>query len=217
MSQNQKNTLVASSAIIVGMMTFFSINPWNSERPINLEPQNIVVSYQVQEVVIKDSHAPNYWAIVHEIESKSGANLIRKVDRAKGTTNCRYSSSPIGHFQLSKDALKDIGQWNKSGRAKRCNYSASLEQAKAYKVITDGYGCSHLKGYQSYLIHQEGCSGIKKIIKAKNVRKYKLPKQIIRNMANNSPYSIKTLRKTGGAKKFLKYWERKWDETRASL
>ena len=75
MSQNQVNTLIASSAIIAGITTFFLINPWNSERPINLEPQNIVVSYQVQEapkkVVIKDNRASNYqklWRAVGLIE-----------------------------------------------------------------------------------------------------------------------------------------------------
>ena len=97
-------------------------------------------------------------------------------------------------------------------------YSEALRQAKAYKAITDRYGCKYLKGYQSYLAHNQGCSGIKKIIASSvDKKRHVLPHKIIRNMANNSPYSYKALNKSGGASKFLKHWDIKWRNTKTGL
>ena len=90
----------------------------------------------------------------------------------------------------------------------------SERQAKAYRKVTNAYGCKHLKDHQAYLTHQMGCTGIKSIIKAQRVKKYRISKQVRKNMAGNSPLSYATLSRTGGADKFLKHWQRKWETTK---
>ena len=101
-------------------------------------------------------------------------------------------------------------------RKDRLNYKKSLELSKQLLALNEKRlkknGLTNLQGYQKYLIHQQGATGIKHIIAATNGNKV-LSKRTKKNMANNSPYSYKQYKQMGSkqaAKKFMKHWESKW-------
>lgn len=157
---------------------------------------------------------PNFWEVVHSIESKQGVLLYRPRNKEK---SCRTTSAPCGHYQISAQALKDINcntpqcKIDRENPAKSLAMSQTLEKINLQRLAKSGY--RHLPDYQKYLIHQQGATGIKRILDAQKGR-YKLGKKQIRNMANNSSYSYKALRNMGStlaAQQFLKYWENKWD------
>jgi hypothetical protein len=88
--------------------------------------------------------------------------------------------------------------------------SKALEAKNMKRLAKKGY--INLPEYQKYLIHQQGATGISKILDTLSGKKL-LDKRLAKNMANNSPYSYKTLRKLGSklaAKKFINFWEKKW-------
>jgi hypothetical protein len=157
--------------------------------------------------------APDYWETLHSIESKQGKSLYRPRNKAK---NCESTTAACGHHQLTVQALKDIGCKSAQCKQDREIFSKSLEMSKALeaknmkRLAKKGY--INLPEYQKYLIHQQGATGISKILDTLSGKKL-LDKRLAKNMANNSPYSYKTLRKLGSklaAKKFINFWEKKW-------
>ncbi len=158
--------------------------------------------------------SPKYWEVVHSIESKQGQILYRPRNKEK---SCVNTSAPCGHYQISVQALKDIGcktdkcKIDREDSHKSLLMSKKLENINLERLARKGY--NHLPDYQKYLIHQQGATGISQIFKAQEDR-YELSKTLIKNMANNSSYSYENLKSMGSklaAKKFLGYWEKKWD------
>ena len=49
---------------------------------------------------------PNYWEVVHSIESKQGEVRFRPRNKEK---SCVNTNAPCGHYQISAQALNDIG------------------------------------------------------------------------------------------------------------
>ena len=75
-------------------------------------------------------------------------------------------------------------------------------------------GYQNLEDYQRYLIHQQGATGIKVILRATEGEKL-LSKNIKKNMANNSPYSYRQLTRMGSrlaARVFMNHWKKKWEK-----
>jgi hypothetical protein len=156
----------------------------------------------------------DYWQTVYSIESKQGKLLYRPRNKSR---SCTYTTSPCGHHQLSVSALKDIGCKSLQCRKDRLNYAKSLKMSKKLlakneeRLEKNGY--TNLEDYQRYLIHQQGASGIKTIIAASNGEKL-LSKRLKRNMASNSPFSYRQLKRMGSklaAIRFLQHWENKWE------
>ncbi len=167
-----------------------------------------------------DSNTSDYWDIVYSIESNQGKLLFRKRNKSK---NCAWTTAPCGHHQLTVRALKDIGCKKLQCRKDRLNFSKSLEMSKQLLALNEKrlekHGHNNLQDYQKYLIHQQGASGLNIIIAA-SAGKKKLPKAIKKNMANNSPFTYKSLRTMGdkrAANKFMKHWKDKWISQRISL
>lgn len=155
----------------------------------------------------------DYWKTVHSIESKQGKLLYRPKNKAR---NCTYTLGPCGHYQLTVQALKDIGCVSLQCRKDRLNLHKSLKQSKQLLALNERrlkkFGLSNLKGHERYLIHQQGANGIKNIIAATKGNK-KLSSTIKKNMANNSPYSYKQFKHMGSknaANKFMQHWKHKW-------
>ena len=158
---------------------------------------------------------PDYWTTLYSVETKQGSRLYRPRNKYK---NCSTTSSPCGHHQLSVQALKDIGCTSKQCKKDREDFAKSLFMSKQLQAVNtmrlNKAGFSDLPEYQQYLVHQQGASGIKRIIAAVKGKK-KLSNKIKHNMANNSPYSFASLRKMSSkqaAKKFLQHWKQKWDD-----
>ena len=156
---------------------------------------------------------PSFWTTLYSIESKQGRLLYRPSNQSK---NCKTTSAPCGHHQLSLQALKDISCTSKKCMSDREDFKKSLAMSKKLQAINDKRlakaGLTRLPEYQEYLIHQQGAAGLKIILAASQGRKV-LNRNIKRNMAGNSPYSYKQLKKLGSklaAKKFLQHWEKKW-------
>lgn len=156
---------------------------------------------------------PDFWKTLHSIESKQGKILYRPRNKQK---NCNSTSAPCGHHQLSKTALKDISCLSKQCMLDRENYEKSLAMSKQLlelnkkRLLKAGY--VDLPEYQNYLVHQQGATGFKIILASSQGTKL-LSKTIKKNMASNSPFSYKTLRKMGSklaATKFLLHWKSKW-------
>jgi len=154
-----------------------------------------------------------YWQTVHSIESKQGKLLYRPKNKSR---NCNNTSGPCGHHQLTVQALKDIGCDSLQCRKDRLDYQKSLKLSKKLLALNEKRlkknGISKLKGYQKYLIHQQGAYGIKNIIAATQGKKT-LSTKIKKNMANNSPYSYRQLKNMGSkaaADKFMNHWKTKW-------
>ena len=154
-----------------------------------------------------------YWQTVHSIESKQGKLMYRPRNKSR---SCTYTSGPCGHHQLTVKALKDICCHSKQCRKDRLDYDKSLKLSKKLLALNQKRlkknGISKLEDYQKYLIHQQGANGIKNIIAATKGEK-ELSKNIKKNMANNSPYSYKQLKRMGSkvaAKRFMQHWENKW-------
>jgi len=157
---------------------------------------------------------PDFWTTLHSIESKQGRLLYRPSNKSR---NCKTTSSPCGHHQLSLQALKDISCVSKQCMNDRENFTKSLVMSKQLQIINDKRlkkaGYTNLPEYQKYLIHQQGATGLKIILAASQGEKL-LSRNMKKNMAGNSPYSYKKLRNFGSklaAKKFLKHWEEKWE------
>lgn len=155
----------------------------------------------------------NYWNTLHFIESSSGKRLYRKRNKAR---SCKWTTTPCGHHQLSVQALKDIGCKSLKCRSARENYNKSLsmsiklEQINSKRMKKKGY--NSLPDYQRYLVHQQGATGLGRIMGASKGKK-NLSKKTLKYMANNSPYSYKHLKRAGSrgaARKFLNHWEEKW-------
>ncbi len=154
-----------------------------------------------------------YWQTVYSIESKQGKLLYRPSNKSR---NCTYTSAACGHHQLTIQALKDIGCHSLQCRKDRLNYEKSLKLSKKLLALNEKRlrksGVSKLRGYQKYLIHQQGAYGIKNIIAATQGKK-QLSKNIKKNMANNSPFSFKQLKNMdskAAANKFMQHWKSKW-------
>ena len=157
---------------------------------------------------------PKYWEVVHSIESKQGEMLYRPRNKEK---SCANTSAPCGHYQISAQALKDIGctalqcKIDRENLKKSLAMSQTLENINLKRLAKKGY--NYFPDYQKYLIHQQGATGIKLILDAQDGR-YELGKKLIKNMANNSSYSYKGLKNMGSklaAQQFLGYWENMWD------
>ena len=155
----------------------------------------------------------DYWDTVYSIESKQGKFLYRPRNKSR---NCTWTTSPCGHHQLSVQALKDIGCKSLQCKKDRLNFAKSLKMSKKLlakkerRLQQNGY--TDLEDYQRYLIHQQGATGIKTIIAASKGKKL-LSKRLKKNMAGNSPFSYRQLRKMGSklaAKKFMQHWKNKW-------
>ena len=163
---------------------------------------------------------PDFWTTLHSVESKQGKLLYRPSNKNR---NCDTTSAPCGHHQLSLQALKDISCLTKQCKRDRENFQKSLAMSKKLQAINDKRlkkaGYSNLPEYQKYLIHQQGASGLKRIIASSKGSKL-LSRNLKKNMAGNSPYSYRTLRKMGSklaAKKFLQHWEEKWQKEKVLI
>ncbi len=163
---------------------------------------------------------PDFWTTLYSVESKQGKLLYRPSNKNR---NCDTTSAPCGHHQLSLQALKDISCLTKQCKRDRENYQKSLAMSKQLQAINDKRlkkaGYTDLPEYQKYLIHQQGASGLKRIIASSKGSKL-LSRNLKKNMAGNSPYSYRTLRKMGSklaAKKFLKHWEKKWQKEKVLI
>lgn len=157
---------------------------------------------------------PKYWEIVHSIESKQGKKMYRPKNKDR---SCKNTNAPCGHYQISAQALVDIGCTTDQCKMDRENLKHSLTMSQTLEKINLGRlankGYSHLPDYQKYLIHQQGATGIRNILEAQAGR-HNFTKRSIKNMANNSSLSYKTLKNSGSqlaANKFLNYWENKWE------
>jgi len=158
---------------------------------------------------------PDFWITLHSIESKQGRLLYRPSNKNR---NCTTTSAPCGHHQLSLHALKDISCSSKQCMDDREDFEKSLAMSKQLQAINDKRlnkaGYNNLPEYQKYLIHQQGASGLKIILAASQGEKL-LSRNIKKNMASNSPFTYKRLRRFGSklaAKKFLRHWEQKWQD-----
>ena len=178
---------------------------------LDLPKSNNISSHANEDRIVLIS--PKYWEIVHSIESKQGEMLYRPRNKEK---SCVKTSSPCGHYQISAQALEDIGCTSAQCKMDRENpetsltMSKKLEQKNLQRLAKKGY--SHLPDYQKYLIHQQGATGIALILDAQEGR-YELGKKLLKNMANNSSYSYKRLKNMGSklaAHQFLSYWGNKW-------
>lgn len=161
-----------------------------------------------------NNNVPNYWRTLHSVESKQGAIMYRPRNRSK---SCSRTKGPCGHHQLTVRALRDIGCKGARCKKDRENYSKSLQMSKKLLRLNEKRlqmeGLDNLPEYQKYLIHQQGAAGISAIITASLGNRH-LSRKIARNMANNSPYSYKSLKKMGSkraAKVFLSFWKSRWE------
>lgn len=161
-----------------------------------------------------DTSGIGYWQTVHSIESKQGKLLFRPRNKSR---NCDWTTAPCGHHQLTARALTDIGCKSLQCRKDRLNYRKSLAMSKRLLALNEKRlsknGYNNLKGYQKYLIHQQGATGIK-IILAAQQGKGLLSNSIKKNIANNSPLPYQSLKKWGSkdiANMFLDHWKYKWD------
>ena len=195
-----------------GTQSTISISTYNKLLILDLPERKRPNSTSILEKIVLKT--PNYWEIVHSIESKQGKMLYRPRNKEK---TCQNTNAPCGHYQISAQALKDIGCLTKQCKADRENHDASLEMSKTLEKINlnrlakNGY--TQLPDFQKYLIHQQGATGIRLILDAES-GKYELSKKLTKNMANNSSYSYKQLKRLGSklaAKKFLSFWKNKWD------
>ena len=168
---------------------------------------------------IKVKTSEQYWATLLNIESGGGKNRYRPKNKSY---NCKTTKGACGHHQLTEIALADIkmckGKLSQC-KANRDNYQTSQIMANAYdKKLTVSYGCHFNGGWVRYVCWQQGPSAMK-IFKASQ-GKTKLSNGILRNIANNSPYSYKKLKRWGSEKsaiKFLNYLALKWDKKRIKL
>jgi len=158
---------------------------------------------------------PNFWTTLHSIESKQGKLLYRPNNKSR---NCDTTSSPCGHHQLTRQALKDISCASNQCMKDREDFQKSLVMSKKLQALNDKRltkaGYTNLPEYQRYLIHQQGATGLKIILGASQGEKL-LSRNMKKNMASNSPFSYKKLRRFGSklaAEKFLKHWEEKWQD-----
>jgi len=161
-----------------------------------------------------------FWTTVYSIESKQGKLLYRPSNKKK---NCDTTASPCGHHQLSLQALKDISCITSQCKRDREDFSKSLAMSKKLQAVNDKRlkkaGYINLPDYQKYLIHQQGASGLKTILASSKGKKL-LSRNLKKNMAGNSPFSYKTLKRMGSklaAKKFLKHWEKKWKKEKKTI
>ena len=161
-----------------------------------------------------------FWTTVYSIESKQGKLLYRPSNKNR---NCDTTASPCGHHQLSLQALKDISCITSQCKRDREDFAKSLAMSKKLQAVNDKRlkkaGYINLPDYQKYLIHQQGASGLKTILASSKGKKL-LSRNLKKNMAGNSPFSYKTLKRMGSklaAKKFLKHWEKKWKEENKTI
>jgi len=201
--------------------------PTNSRKKIELASVKYTdIEFEVANIEMKtylfnteqddtkaDFKKPDFWTTLHSVESKQGRLLYRPSNKNR---NCDTTSAPCGHHQLSLQALKDISCITKQCKRDREDFQKSLAMSKQLQAINDKRlkkaGYTDLPEYQRYLIHQQGASGLKRIIASSKGNKL-LSRNLKKNMAGNSPYSYRTLRKMGSklaAKKFLQHWEEKW-------
>ena len=182
----------------------------------NQEQHNFTFSSKIDnDEFANNTKTPDFWTTLHSIESKQGRLLYRPSNKNK---NCSSTSSPCGHHQLSLQALKDISCTTRKCKSDREDYKKSLAMSKRFEAINlkrlKQAGFTNLPEYQQYLIHQQGAAGLKIILSASHGKKT-LSRKLEKNMANNSPYSYKKLRKLGSklaAKKFLHHWKQKWQD-----
>ena len=163
---------------------------------------------------------PDFWTTLYSVESKQGKLLYRPSNKSR---NCDTTSAPCGHHQLSLQALKDISCTTTQCKRDREDYQKSLAMSKKLQAINNKRlkkaGYTDLPEYQKYLIHQQGASGLKRIIASSKGSKL-LSRNLKKNMAGNSPYSYRALRKMGSklaAKKFLQHWEEKWQKEKVLI
>ncbi len=229
-TNNQQPTIHNSEIDIDGFISNTSTSDFELEDKINNHISSKVVNSDIENEItyFQFSHQPQYtklpktqsiqiepdfWTTLYSIESKQGKLLYRPSNKNK---NCKTTSSPCGHHQLSLQALKDISCTSKRCMTDRNDFEKSLAMSKKLQALNNKRlvkaGLIQLPEYQQYLIHQQGAAGLKIILAASQGRKL-LNRNIKENMAGNSPYSYKKLKKLGSklaAKKFLQHWERKW-------
>ncbi|MCF6188931.1 MAG: hypothetical protein L3J51_00465 [Cocleimonas sp.] len=205
--------------------------PVDSKKPVGIEHTDIefeVANIEAKSYLFNTAQddatvifkKPDFWTTLYSVETKQGKLLYRPSNKNR---NCDTTSAPCGHHQLSLQALKDISCFTKQCKRDRENFQKSLAMSKQLQAINDKRlkkaGYTDLPEYQRYLIHQQGASGLKKIIASSKGSKL-LSRNLKKNMAGNSPYSYRTLRKMGSklaAKKFLQHWEEKWQKEKVLI
>lgn len=160
-------------------------------------------------VYVKTEVTEAWWATLMNIESGGGKNRYRPKNKAK---NCNTTEAACGHHQLTKIAIVDIGCKPLADcLANRDNYKKSQQMANKYNVKLTKYG-ARVVGWERYVWWNQGPSA--GIIFSAAKGKSKLNKVILKNMANNSPYTLKQYKKWGSklsAKNFLKYRKNVWN------
>ena len=203
---------------LVSQFIIFPLMGINNHKPektantivVSLANNTIKPVYQPQDPTRKSGASSNYWTAVEDIESKNGKLLYRP-----GDTSCaKPNKRACGHHQLTFKALKDIGCTTPQCFLDRENYQKSLAMSKQFKRKQATYGCAFNEPHKKYLSHQQGCRGIKTILKAQ-AGKSRIPRDILKNMANNSMYSYRQLKQLGhkkAAKAFLYEWRSRWQD-----
>jgi len=213
----------STSSVLLSLLDNSELDSVNLESELPLIVVNKRVTLDLPEINSKNQSSngdkillttPTYWEIVHSIESKQGEMLYRPRNKER---SCVKTSAPCGHYQISAQALKDIGCTSAQCKMDRENLETSLTMSKKLenknlqRLMKKGY--SHLPDYQKYLIHQQGATGIAHILDAQKSH-YELSNKLLKNMANNSSYSYQRLKYMGSklaAQHFLSYWENKWN------
>jgi hypothetical protein len=205
--------------------TVIIVNEYHQQHsyPMTLEIKSppVIVQQVVEKPVVKKVHVKeSFWSTLKNIESAGGKNRYRPQNK---TQSCAGRTEACGVHQLTKVALQDIpmckGKLNQCMRD-RDNYQKSQVMANAYlKRLIEDYNCHFDIGWKDYLCWNMGSDGAKKIFKAAEGKSI-LPRSILKNMANNSPWSFKTLNSWGSkyaATKFLEYRRQVWNKKRIEL
>lgn len=222
-SQISRNTLLIREPQVANNQTQITVeNPKKNSNESDTTSTSGATSpgSVAQKTVNPAQKSKEYWTVLHALESSSGKRIYKRSNRAR---SCQWTKSPCGHHQLSYIALKEIGCTSLKCRKAREDFDQSLKMSKQLQVINKKrlkrLGHSNLPDYQIYLAHQQGVSGISRILHAASGKK-NLTRKNYRYMAANSPFNSRHLKRLGSrkaAQKFLDFWENRWNQKNRRL
>ena len=214
MSLHSKKRPIANAVAgtaAAGLFVFGAVviaSGYNELNPVVKTRTVTKISVQHEIKYVHVTPKADYWATLLNIESNGGALRYRPSNKKK---HCLGVKAACGFHQLTKQALIDIGCTSSQCEVGRDNYQTSQRMASKYDARLTQLRCTYT-GWRRYVCWNQGAVGARLEFSASK-GKATLSKSLLRNMANNSKYSYRTLKKWGSkkaAKKFLAYRRALW-------
>lgn len=199
------------SAVLLAVVSTTIMASYDEQNPTIITNTKTITNTVIETEYVHVKSSESYWATLLNVESDGGKNRYRPNNKKR---HCRGVKGACGAHQLTRIALHDIGCTTSQCEADRDDYQKSQALALRYDRRLTELGCKETVNWKRYVCWNQGARTALRIFRAAKGG-VELKSSILRNMANNAPYSYRKLRSVGSKKAaqlFLKHRKALWQK-----